>query len=104
MQDTQDSVPRADLPRRPIKRRPIKPRNPIQQLSADLDTIMLATGRSEKYLAGTMWSRDVEERDPATGKLSKKPSLPKAYYEAAIQQKEPRKKLPPKIVSEPFVG
>ncbi len=102
MQNTQDSVPRADIGKR--KHRPIRPRSPIQQLSASLDLVMLATGRSEKYLAGTIWNKDVEVRDEF-GRTKKQPSLPKQYYKAAIQQKEPRS-VSHRINrrEEPFVG
>jgi hypothetical protein len=61
-----------------IKRRPIKPRNPIQQLSAQLDSaIEFTTGRllGGGILAGTAWE-DTEEG--------------KRFLKAATQQKDPR--------------
>ena len=64
--------------------------SPLRILSSRMDSILFATGRSEKYLPGTGWDRDVQVKDEATGKLKKKPSLAKEYYKAVIQQKEPR--------------
>ena len=63
----------------------------LRSLSARLDSILFATGISKKYLPGTVWDRDVEVKDEATGKKRKKPSLAKEYYKAVIKQTEPRK-------------